>query len=199
MKNSTTSRIELSDKEIEVEDVFGYLLNVIKGDPIDTTDIYDIPILTKVIRLAQKYVCGTALERISLQCRVDLAEKRRPLLPLMVGFALNDMGLCVSALSTPGGKWRPEEWDGVFGDRAENGHVMDPTALPLEISRLVKPETMWTWVRSYRLVYHIDSSAEGRTVLIKEESQESCEEFGCDFMDLADLQNGGECSSPLVE
>lgn len=200
IKDSTTSRIELSDREMEDEDVFGYFLDVIKGDPIDTTDIYDIPILTKAIRLAQKYACDTALERISLRCQVDMYEKKcRPLLPLMVGFALNDMKLCVKALSTPGGRWKPEEWLGEFGDSAEFGLVMDPTALPLEISQIVKPGTMWTWTRAFRLVYHQDEGAKEKIHWIREENEETCEQLGCDFEALANLESGGEFSSHLVE
>lgn len=143
IKGATTSRIELSDKELENEGIIGNLLDVVMGKPIDTEDVYETPMLKKVIKSAQKYDCDAVLERISLQCRVDLYEKNcRPLLPLMVGFALNDMELCTKALSTPGGKWKEEEWPGEFGDVVDRGLVMDPIALPLEISRSVKPEPM---------------------------------------------------------
>lgn len=184
IKDSSASRIQLSDRDFETEDILVYLLDIIRCKPIETEDVYEIPRLTNVVRLARKYICADALMRISLQCRVDMYEKKcRPLLPLMMGFALNDMDLCEKALATPGGRWESEEWPGEFGDPFD-GIVMDPTALPLEISRVVKPETMWTWIRAYRL-----SESESRDL---EVNNVACEGYAENFKSLTELWRG-EC------
>lgn len=194
MINSTTnSRISLNDATIETAVVLGSLLNIIKGVRIKTEDVYEITVLTPVIRLAQKYACDDIIERISLQCRVDTYEKRcRPLIPLMVGFATNDMELCTNALKIPGGQWKPEEWPACFGDLVDEGLVMDPTALPLEISGLVKPETMWTWMRAYRNRYHSGWDEKGAVHCIAEETEWLYEAYGSEFRSLAELEHGGK-------